>query len=104
MDSKIQISLIQANIKSKLLVVVTMTICVDDTFSNPFNSYICENVVHNFINSMTEGSKYLKKNFKKELVMTEKDNSDFNVRKTGGGGVSLIPPVVFPKMYLVKSR
>ena len=72
--------------------------------SNPFNSYVCENVVHNFINSMTEGSKYLKKNFKKELVMTEKDNSDFNVRKTGGGGVSLIPPVVFPKMYLVKSR
>ena len=53
---------------------------------------------------MTEGSKYLKKNFKKVLVMTEKDNSDFNVRKTGGGGVSLIPPVVFPKMYLVKSR
>ena len=53
---------------------------------------------------MTEGSKYLKKNFKKELVMTEKDNSDFNVRKTGGGGVSLIPLVVFPKMYLVKSR
>ena len=78
-----------------------MTICVDGTFSNPFNSYICENVVHNFINSMTEGSKYLKKNFKKELVITEKDNADLNVRNTGGGGVSLTPPpppVVFPKM------
>ena len=53
---------------------------------------------------MTEGSKYLKKNFKKEILMTEKDNSNFNVRKTGAEGVSLIPPVVFQKMYLVKSR
>ena len=90
MEGKIQISLIQANVKNKLLVVVTMTICVDGTFRNPFNSYICENVVHNFINSMTEGSKYLKMNFKKELVITEKDNADFNVRNTGG--------VAFPKM------
>ena len=69
-----------------------MTIRVDGTFRNPFNSYICENVVHNSINSMTEGSKYLKKNFKKELVITEKDNADLNVRNTGGGGVSLTPP------------
>ena len=37
--------------------------------------------VYNFINSMIKGSKYcsevMKKHFKKELVMTTKDNEDF---------------------------
>ena len=42
-------------------------VCVDDKFSKPFKSYLGENAVYNFINSMTEESKYysdvMKKNF-----------------------------------------
>ena len=33
-------------------------VCVDDKFSMPFKSYFGENTVYNFINSMTEESKY----------------------------------------------
>ena len=54
---------------------------VDDKFSTPFKSYLGEDAVTNFINSMVEKSKYfsdvMKKHFNKELVMTKKDNEDF---------------------------
>ena len=56
-------------------------VCVDDKFSKRFKSYLGEDVVYNFINSMIEESKYcsevIKKHFSKEVVMTEKDNEDF---------------------------
>ena len=46
---------------------------VDDKFSKPFKSYLGEDAVYNFINSMIEESKYccdvMKKHFNKELVM-----------------------------------
>ena len=54
---------------------------VDDKFITPFKSYLGEDAVTNFMNSMVEKSKYfsdvMKKHFNKELVMTKKDNEDF---------------------------
>ena len=56
-------------------------VCVDDKFSKPFKSYLGENAVYSFISSMIEESKHcsdvMKKHFHKELVMTKKDNEDF---------------------------
>ena len=56
-------------------------VCVDNKFSKPFKSYYGEDAVWNFINSMIEESKccseVMKKPFNKELVMTKKDNEDF---------------------------
>ena len=56
-------------------------VCVHDKFSKPFKTYLGENAIHNFINSMIKESKYcsgvMKKHFKKELVMTKEDNEDF---------------------------
>ena len=44
-------------------------------------SYLSEDAVYNFINSMVKESKYctnlMKKHFNKELVMTKKENEDF---------------------------
>ena len=55
---------------------------VDDKFSKPFKTYLGNDTVYNFINSMIEESKYcnkvMKKHFNKELVMTKEDNEDFN--------------------------
>ena len=52
-------------------------LCVDDKFSKPFKTYVGEDAVYNFINSMTEENKYfsevIKKHFNKELVMTKED-------------------------------
>ena len=57
------------------------SVCVDDKFSKLFKSYLGEDTVYNFINSMIEESKYrsevIKKHFNKELVMTNEDNEDF---------------------------
>ena len=54
---------------------------VDDTFSEPFKSYLDENVIYYFINSMIEKSKYcsnvMEKYFNKELVMNKEDKKDF---------------------------
>ena len=33
-------------------------VCVDDRFNKPFKSYLGEDTVYNFINSMIEESKY----------------------------------------------
>ena len=56
-------------------------VCADDKFSKPFKSYLGEDAAYNFISSVIEESKYysdvMKKHFNKELVMTEKDNEDF---------------------------
>ena len=56
-------------------------VCVDDKFSKPFKTYLGENSVYNFINNLIEESKccsdVMKKQFKKELVMTKEDNEDF---------------------------
>ena len=53
----------------------------DDKFSKPVKSYLDEEAVYNFISSIIEESKYccdvIKKHFNKELVMTKKDNEDF---------------------------
>ena len=53
----------------------------DDKFSKTFKSYLDEDVVSNFINSMIKGSKFctdiLRKHFNKELVMTKEDDEDF---------------------------
>ena len=52
-------------------------VCVDPKFSKSFNSYLGEDSVYDFINSMIKESKYgthiMKKNYNKELVMTKKD-------------------------------
>ena len=56
-------------------------VCVDDKFSKPFKSYLGEDAAYNFIRSMMEESKIcselMKKHFNKELVITKKDNEDF---------------------------
>ena len=56
-------------------------VCVDDKFSNPFKTYLGEDVVHNFINSMIKKSTCccgeIRKHFNKELVITKEDNEDF---------------------------
>ena len=58
--------------------------CVDDKFSKHFKSYLGEDAVYNYINSMVEGDKYfsdlMKKRFNKEFVMTKKD--DENVKNS----------------------
>ena len=50
-------------------------------FSKSFKPYLSEDAVYNFINSMLGKSKYyrdvMEKHFKKELVMTKKDNEHF---------------------------
>ena len=54
---------------------------VHDIFSKHFKSYLGEDDVYNFINSMIGESKYCiditKKHFKKKLVMTKKEDEDF---------------------------
>ena len=56
-------------------------VCVDDRFSKPFKTYLGKNPVENFINYMTEQSKYcnqvMKNHFRKEFVMTIEDNGGF---------------------------
>ena len=72
-ESKIQKSFIQTN-GYKL-------VCVDDKFSEPFKTYLGEDAVRSFINSMIKNSTCytgeIKKHFNKELVMTKEDNEDF---------------------------
>ena len=56
-------------------------VAVDDKFNKPFISYLGENAVHNFISSMIKEGEYcsnvMKKHFNKELMMTKKDNKNF---------------------------
>ena len=56
-------------------------VCVNDTFSKSFKTYLGEEAVYNFINNMIEEGKYytdmMKKHFNQERVMTKEDNGDF---------------------------
>ena len=65
-ENKIQTSLIVTNIKK---------------FSKPFKSYLREDDVFSFVNSMIEERKccdgIVKRPFRKELVMTKKNDEDF---------------------------
>ena len=49
-------------------------VCVDDKFSKPFKTYLSENAVYDFINSMIKESKYcsdvIKKTQPKKLITT----------------------------------
>ena len=58
-------------------------VCVDDKFSRSFKSNLSEDAVYNFNNSIIEESKYcsevIKKHFNKELVMTKKEDEDFEI-------------------------
>ena len=48
-------------------------VCVDDTLSQPFKTYLGKDAIYTSINSMLKESKYcidvMKKHFKKELVL-----------------------------------
>ena len=56
-------------------------VCVDDKFSKSFKTYLPEDAVYTFINSMIEESKYcsevMKKHLKKELAISKEDNENF---------------------------
>ena len=64
-----------------MMLLVVIVICVNDKFSEHFKSYLGEDAVYNFVSSMIDESKYcnnvMKKNFNKELMITTKDNEDF---------------------------
>ena len=56
-------------------------VCFDHKFSKPFETYLGEDSIYNFIYSMIKESKYcndlMKKHFNKELAMTKEGNKDF---------------------------
>ena len=57
MGSKIQMSLYKQI--SKILIACSYgLVCVDDTFSKPFNSYLGEDAVYSFIISIIQEYKY----------------------------------------------
>ena len=64
-----------------MMLLVVIVICVNDKFSEHFKSYLGEDAVYNFVSSMIDESKYcsnvMKKKFNKELMITTKDNEDF---------------------------
>ena len=76
-------SLIQKNTKNMLLVVIAINshVLMIHLINKSFKSYLVEDAVYNFSNSMIEECKYCKdvmqKNFSKELIMTKNDNEDF---------------------------
>ena len=55
----------------------------NNKFCKLFNLYLGEDAIYNFVNSMTEGSKYctdmMKKRFKKKNVMSKDDDEDFKL-------------------------
>ena len=69
-EKQIGMSLIQTNIKNMLLPVMVIT---QQSVITLFKSYLGEDAVYNFINSMVKKSKYcndmMKKHFVKELMM-----------------------------------
>ena len=56
-------------------------VCFDDKLSKLFKSYLSDDTVFKFINSMAKESKYctnkIKKHFNKKLMMTKEDDEDF---------------------------
>ena len=78
-ESKIQMILKRTNILTNYAACSygNKLVCVNDKFSNPFKSYLGEDAVYNFIDSILEESKYcsdmIKKHFNQKLVITKKD-------------------------------
>ena len=56
-------------------------VCVDDKFSELFKTYLGEDAVYNFTDSIIKERKHcsdvIKKHFNKELLMTKENNEDF---------------------------
>ena len=82
MESKIQMILNETyTTKYQKHVACYKLVCVDDKFSKPFKLCLGEDALYNFISGIIEESKYctdvMEKHFSKELVMTKKDNEDF---------------------------
>ena len=80
MESKVCISLTNKYQKHVTCIYGYKLVCVDDSFSEHCKSYLGEDTVSNFINSMIKESKYcsdVMKKRNKEPIMTEKDNEDF---------------------------
>ena len=81
-ESKIQMILKRTNILTNYAACSygNELVCVNDKFSNPFKSYLGEDAVYNFIDSILEESKYcsdmIKKHFNQKLVITKKDDKD----------------------------
>ena len=76
MESKIQRSLIQTNMKKDVACSYGYKlVCVDEKSSKPFKKYLGKYAVYSVINNMIEESRYcnkvIKKHFNKELVMTK---------------------------------
>ena len=68
-------------------------ICVDDKFIKSFKLYLEKDAVFNFINSMTEESKYcnelMKKDFNRILVVTKEDNKIFRTLQNIGSVIMI---------------
>ena len=64
-ESKIQKSLIQTNI---VFSYDYKLVCVDDKFTKPFKTYLGEDAIYNFINSMIEENKYCSDVIKKSIL------------------------------------
>ena len=65
MESKIQKSLIQTNIKNIACSYGYKSVCVDGKLSKSFKTYLGEDSVYNSINSMIEENKYCSDAMKK---------------------------------------
>lgn len=57
MENKIQLCLIQINIKIMLVVVMIENCCVVDQFIKPFKACLKQDTVHNFMTSKTKQKK-----------------------------------------------
>ena len=64
-ESKIQKSLIQTNI---FFSYDYKLVCVDDKFTKLFKTYLGEDAIYNFINSMIEENKYCSDVIKKSIL------------------------------------
>ena len=68
-------------------------ICVDDKVIKSFKLYLEKDAVFNFINSMTEESKYcnelMKKHFNRILVVTKEDNKIFRTLQNIGSVIMI---------------
>ena len=58
MEIKTQKSFIWTNQKPTTCTYGYKLVCLDDKFSKPFKTYLGKDVVYNFINSVTEESKF----------------------------------------------
>ena len=80
MKSKIRMSLVRENIITVTCSYGYRLVCVDDKSNKPFKSYLGEDAVYSFMNSIIEETKYcsgvMKKYSNEELLMTKKDIVD----------------------------